>query len=133
MASFSPGGDATIAVSNYRTGGSNDAGTGSYIVSQRGSKQFKVHLNDSSEEVMTLVTAGTLSANGTFNVQVILDDSTVAYVEKFYNNTIHYVTAGGTTGHVPYSLLNVEADDEGKVTGKGNIDIRKFKADGSQF
>ena len=133
MASFSPGGDATIAVSNYRTGGSNVAGTGSYIVSQRGSKQLKVHLNDSSEEVMTLVTAGTLSVNQTFNVQVILDDSTVAYVEKFYNNTIHYVTAGGTTGHVPYSLLNVEADDEGKVTGKGNIDIRKFKADGSQF
>ena len=131
MASFSPGGDATIAVSNYRTGGSNVAGTGSYIVSQRGSKQFKVHLNDSSEEVMTLVTAGTLSANGTFNVQVILEDSTVAYVEKFYNNTIHYVTAGGTTGTIPYSLVTAEADDEGKVSSKGNIDIRKFGADGA--
>ena len=98
MSDFSPGGDATIAVSNYRTGGSNVVGTKSYIVSQRGSRSFKVHLNDSSEEVMQLVTAGTLSVNGTFNVQVILDDSTVAYVEKFYNNTIHYVTAGGTAG-----------------------------------
>ena len=133
MSDFSPGGDATIAVSNYRTGGSNVAGTKSYIVSQRGSRSFKVHLNDSSEEVMQLVTAGTLSVNGTFNVQVILDDSTVAYVEKFYNNTIHYVTAGGTAGHVPYSLVTAEADDEGQVSGKGNIDIRKFKSDGSQF
>ena len=133
MASFSPGGDATIAVSNYRTGGSNVVGTGSYIVAQRGSKQFKIHLNDSTETTMTLVTAGTLSVNNTFNVQVILDDSTVAYVEKFYNNTIHYVTAGGTTGHVPYSLVTNEADDEGQVSGKGNIDIRKFKADGSVF
>ena len=133
LSNFTPGGDATIAVSNFRTGGSNVVGTRAYIVAQRGSRSFKVHLNDSSEEVMQLVTAGTLSVNGTFNVQVILDDSTVAYVEKFYNNTIHYVTAGGTTGHVPYRLLNVEADDEGEVTGKGNIDIRKFKADGSQF
>ena len=133
LSNFTPGGDATIAVSNFRTGGSNVVGTRAYIVAQRGSRSFKVHLNDSSEAVMQLVTAGTLSVNQTFNVQVILDDSTVSYVEKFYNNTIHYVTAGGTTGHVPYSLLNVEADDEGKVTGKGNIDIRKFKADGSQF
>ena len=133
MASFSPGGDATIAVSMYRTGDANVTGTGSYIVSQRGSKQFKVHLNDSSEEVMTLVTDGTLSVNGTFNVKVILDDSTVAYVEKFYNNTIHYVTAGGTTGNVPYSLVTAEAGDEEQVSGKGNIDIRKFKADGSVF
>jgi hypothetical protein len=106
-------------------------GTGSYIVSQRGSKQFKVHLNDSSEEVMTLVTKSTLTDNGTFNVQVILDDSTVAYVEKFYNNTIHYVTAGGTTGNVPYSLVTAEAGDEEKVSGKGNIDIRNFSATGA--
>ena len=84
LASFTPGATSIIAVSNYRTGGANVAGTGSYIVSQRGSKQFKVHLNDSSEEVMTLVTKGTLTDNGTFNVQVILDDSTVAYVEKAF-------------------------------------------------
>ena len=131
LASFTPGATSIIAVSNYRTGGSNVAGTGSYIVSQRGSKQFKVHLNDSSETTMTLVTDGTLSVNNTFNVQVILDDSTVAYVEKFYNNTIHYVTAGGATGTIPYSLVTTEADDQGKVTDKGNIDVRKFSADGT--
>ena len=102
LANFNPGTTASIAVSVYRTGGSNVTGTGSYIVSQRGSKQFKVHLNDSSEEVMTLVALGTLVDNGTFNVKVILDDSTVAYVEKFYNNTIHYVDSGGNTGTVPY-------------------------------
>jgi hypothetical protein len=131
LASFTPGATSIIAVSNYRTGDSNVVGTGSYIVSQRGSKQFKVHLNDSSEEVMTLVTKGTLTDNGTFNVQVILDDSTVAYVEKFYNNTIHYVTAGGTTGNVPYSLVTAEAGDEEKVSEKGNIDIRNFSATGA--
>ena len=73
LANFNPGTTASIAVSVYRTGGSNVTGTGSYIVSQRGSKQFKVHLNDSSEEVMTLVALGTLTDNGTFNVKVILD------------------------------------------------------------
>ncbi len=123
LANFNPGTTASIAVSVYRTGGSNVTGTGSYIVSQRGSKQFKVHLNDSSEEVMTLVALGTLTDNGTFNVKVILDDSTVAYVEKFYNNTIHYVDSGGNTGTVPYSLGTDEATDEGQVSGKGNIDI----------
>tara|TARA_Y100001973_G_C5196680_1_gene334747 strand:- start:2178 stop:2588 length:411 start_codon:yes stop_codon:yes gene_type:complete len=123
LANFNPGTTASIAVSVYRTGGSNVTGTGSYIVSQRGSKQFKVHLNDSSEEVMTLVALGTLVDNGTFNVKVILDDSTVAYVEKFYNNTIHYVDSGGNTGTVPYSLGTDEATDEGQVSGKGNIDI----------
>jgi hypothetical protein len=46
----------------------------------------------------------------------------VAYVEKFYNNTVHYVTAGGNTGHVPYTLGG-EGDDEGKVSGKGSIDV----------
>ena len=131
LASFTPGATSIIAVSNYRTGGSNVVGTGSYIVSQRGSKQFKVHLNDSSEEVMTLVTKSTLTDNGTFNVQVILDDSTVAYVEKFYNNTIHYVTAAGTTGNVPYSLVTSESADEDQVSGKGNIDIRNFSATGA--
>ena len=123
LANFNPGTTASIAVSVYRTGGSNVTGTGSYIVSQRGSKQFKVHLNASSEEVMTLVALGTLTDNGTFNVKVILDDSTVAYVEKFYNNTIHYVDSGGNTGTVPYSLGTDEATDEGQVSGKGNIDI----------
>jgi hypothetical protein len=125
LSDFNPGATATLAVTTYRTGDSNVTGTGSYIVSQRGSKQFKIHLNDSSEAVYTLVAKATLTDNSTFNVKVVLDDSTVAYVEKFYNNTIHYVTADGTTtGTVPYTLVTSESADEGQVTDKGNIDIR---------
>ena len=110
-----------IAVSNYRTGGSNTASTTAYIVSQRGSNQFKIHLEDSTEVVYKLVTAGTLSENNTFNVKAILDDSTVAYVSKFFNNTVHYKEAGGTTGSVKYSLL-AEGTDEGANTGVGSMD-----------
>ena len=123
VASF--GGDTSgkIAVSNYRTGGSNTASTTAYIVSQRGSKQFKIHLEDSTETVMTLVTKATLTDNGTFNVRIVLDDSTVAYVEKFYNRTVHYVTADGlTTGTAPYTL-KAEGTDEGQDSGKANIDV----------
>ena len=112
---------AKIAVSNYRTGGSNTASTTAYIVSQRGSQQFKIHLEDSTEVVMTLVTAATLTDNGTFNVKVVLDDSTVAYVNKFYNNTVHYTKTDGTNGHVPYTL---GTDIQGSIeSGHGNIDI----------
>ncbi len=60
---------------------------------------------------------------GEFCVQVTLDDSTVAYVEKFFNNTIHYVTAGGATGEKPYTL-KTEGTDEGQDSGKANIDVR---------
>ena len=102
--------------------------TGNFIVSQRGSKRFKVNFlsadgSTRNIEVLTLkaVAPGSLT-NGEFCVQIILDDSTVAYVEKFYNNTVHYVTAGGNTGHVPYTLGG-EGDDEGKVSGKGSIDV----------
>jgi hypothetical protein len=125
LSDFNPGATATLAVSNYRVGGTNTAGTGSYIVSQRSSKKFKIHLNDSTEAVYTLVAKATLTDNGTFNVKVILDDSTVAWVEKFYNNTIHYVQNDGTTtGTIPYSLKTSEGADEGQDSGKGNIDIR---------
>ena len=121
ISSFGGGESSKIAVSNYRTGGSNTASTTAYIVSQRGSQQFKIHLEDSTEVVMTLVTAATLTANGTFNVKVVLDDSTVAYVNKFYNNTVHYTKTDGTNGHVPYTL---GTDTEGSVeSGHGNIDI----------
>ena len=113
-----------IAVSNYRQAGSNTASTTAYIVSQRGSKQFKIHLEDSSEAVYTLVTKATLTDNNTFNVKLVLDDSTEGYVEKFYNNTVHYVTAdGATTGTIKYQL-NAEGSDEGQVSGVGNIDVR---------
>ena len=121
VASF--GGDtaAKIAVSNYRTGGSNTASTTAYIVAQRGSTQFKIHMDDSTEEVFTLVTKATLDTNGTFNVKAVLDDSTVVYVNKFYNNTIHYTKTDGTNGHAPYTL---GTDIEGSIeSGHVNIDI----------
>ena len=102
--------------------------SGNFIVSQRGSKRFKVNFlsadgSTRNIEVLTLkaVAPGSLT-NGEFCVQIILNDSTVAYVEKFYNNTVHYVTAGGATGNAKYTLGG-EGDDEGKVSGKGSIDV----------
>ena len=131
VASF--GGDTTakIAVTAYRTfGGSKVDSTTAYIVNQRGSKKFTVHLEDSTEVVMMLkaVAPGSLandnvSGVGEFCVQVILDDSTVAYVSKFFNNTVHYVTAGGAEGSKPYTL-KAEGTDEGQDSGKANIDVR---------
>ena len=121
------GGDLSgkIAVTAYRpSGGSKVDSTTAYIVSQRGSRKFKIHLDDSSEAVYELkaVAPGSLAnTSNQFCVQVILDDSTVAYVSKFFNNTVHYVTAGGATGSVKYSLSS-EGADEGKVTGVGSID-----------
>ena len=44
------------------------------------------------------------------------------YVERFYNNTVHYVTAGGATGVGKYQL-NTEGTDEAKVSGVVNIDV----------
>ena len=121
-----------LAVTAYRPyGGAKVDSTTAYIVSQRGSKKFKIHLEDSTEETMLLKAVAPASlANdnvngmGEFCVQVILDDSTVAYVEKFYNNTIHYVEADGTTtGTVKYTL-GAEGTDEGAVANLGSIDVR---------
>ena len=120
-----------LAVTAYRQyGGSKVDSTTAYIVNQRGSKKFKIHLEDSTEAVLLLkaVAPASLAGDnatgfGEFCVQVILDDSTVAYVEKFYNNTIHYVTAAGATGRVKYTLGN-EGTDEGKVANLGSIDVR---------
>jgi hypothetical protein len=121
-----------LAVTAYRPyGGAKVDSTTAYIVNQRGSKKFKIHLEDSSEEIMLLKAVAPASlANdnvngmGEFCVQVILDDSTVAYVEKFYNNTIHYVEADGTTtGTVKYTL-GTEGTDEGAVANLGSIDVR---------
>jgi hypothetical protein len=119
-----------IAVTAYRPdGGAKVDSTTAYIVSQRGSMKFKIHLEDSTEAVYCLraVAPGSLPASapngsdGTFCVQITLDDSTVAYVHKFFNNTVHYVTAGGASGSVPYSL---GTDIQGSIeSGKGNIDI----------
>jgi len=129
VASFGGDTSAKIAVTAYRTfGGAKVDSTTAYIVNQRGSKKFKIHMEDSSEAIMLLkaVAPGSLANDnatgyGEFCVQITLDDSTVAYVEKFYNNTVHYVTTGGDTGSVPYSL---GTDIQGSIAaGKGNIDI----------
>jgi len=123
------GGDLSgkIAVTAYRpSGGSKVDSTTAYIVSQRGSRKFKIHLEDSSEAVYELkaVAPGSLAnTSNQFCVQLILDDSTVAYVSKFFNNTVHYVTAGGATGSKPYTL-KAEGTDEGQDSGKANIDVR---------
>ena len=101
--------------------------SGNYIVAQRSSKQFKVNFLSADgstrlTQVLTLtaVATGSLAA-GQFCVQIILDDSTVAYASKIFNNTVHYVTAGGVTGSVKYSL-SAEGTDEEKVSGVGSID-----------
>jgi len=132
MAGTSSGAAGQIAVTAYRaSGGSKVDSTTAYIISQRGSRLFKISLEDSSTGVYCLkaVAPGSLTASppsgsaGEFCVQMILNDSTVAYVEKFYNNTVHYVTAGGDTGVTKYTL-GTEGTDEGQAgSGIGNIDV----------
>ena len=120
-----------LAVTAYRPfGGAKVDSTVAYVISQRATNLYKIHLEDSTEVVMQLkaVGPGTLandnaSGVGEFCVQMILDDSTVAYVSKFFNNTVHYVTAGGVTGSVKYTL-GAEGTDENKVAGLGSIDVR---------
>ena len=102
--------------------------SGNYIVSQRGSQRFSVNFLSADgstrlTQVLTLTAKAPASlTNGEFCVQVILDDSTVAYVSKFFNRTVHYVTAAGTPGSVPYTLGS-EGDDEGQSSGLGSIDV----------
>ena len=102
--------------------------SGNYIVSQRGSKVFKVNFQSADgstrlTQVLKLkaVAPGSLTA-GQFCVQLILGDSTVAYVEKFYNRTVHYVTAAGATGWVKYTLGS-EGTDQQATAGQGSIDV----------
>ena len=101
--------------------------TGNYIVAQRSSTRYKVNFLSADgstrlEQVLDLtpVATGSLAA-GQFCIQIILDDSTVAYASKIFNNTVHYKEAGGTTGSVKYSLL-AEGTDEGKNAGVGSMD-----------
>ena len=131
MAGNASGAAGQIAVTAYRTSGASlTNSTTAYIISQRGSKMFKISLEDSSTGVYCLkaVAPGSLSATppngaaGEFCVQLILDDSTVGYVERFYNNTVHYVTAGGASGTAKYQLYT-EGTDEAKVSGVANIDV----------
>lgn len=130
MAGTASGVAGNIAVTAYRaSGGSKVDSTTAYVVAQRGSRLFKISLEDSTTGVYCLkaVAPGSLSAtppngsDGEFCVQVILDDSTVAYVEKFYNNTVHCVEADGTTHTVKYSL-GVEGTDEAGGDGAGAKD-----------
>ena len=101
--------------------------SGNYIVSQRSSKQFKVNFLSADgssrlEQVLTLTgkAPGSLTY-GEFCIQIILDDSTVAYATKICNNTVSYLTAGGVSGSTKYSL-SAEGTDEDKVTDVGSID-----------
>jgi len=119
---------SNIAVTGYRpSGGSLVSSTTAYIVSQRGSRIFRIQLDDSSEAVYELkaVAPGSLAnTSNQFCVQVILNDSTIAYVDRFYNRTIHYVTAAGAAGTCTYTL-GTEATDEGVAgSGAGQIDVR---------
>ena len=127
MAGASSGVAGNIAVTAYRpSGGAKVDSTTAYIISQRGSSLFKIRLEDSSEAVYELkaVAPGSLgNTSNQFCVQVILDDSTVGYVAKFFNNTVHYVTAAGATGSVKFTL-GAEGTDEGAVAGLGSIDVR---------
>ena len=101
--------------------------SGNYIVSQRSSTRYKVNFTSADgstrlTQVLDLkpVATGSLT-NGQFCIQIILDDSTVAYASKIFNNTVHYKTAGGVTGSVKYSLSS-EGEDEGANSGVGSID-----------
>ena len=101
--------------------------SGNYIEAQRSSTRFKVNFLSADgstrlSQILDLkaVATGSLTA-GQFCIQIILDDSTVAYASKIFNNTVHYKTAGGVTGSTKYSLSS-EGADEGKVTDVGSID-----------
>ena len=127
MAGTASGVAGNIAVTAYRPqGGALNNSTTAYIMSQRGSNVFKIRLEDSTEAVYELkaVAPGSLgNTSNQFCVQMILNDSTVAYVSKFFNNTAHYVTAGGATGSTKYTL-GTEGTDEGNAgAGIGNIDV----------
>jgi hypothetical protein len=108
----------------YPTGGSLQQDDDSFIISQRSSRKFKIHQqNDSTDQVLTLKAVAPASlAEGEFCVKVLLDDSTVAYVAKFFNNIVHYVTAAGATGSAKYSLGSAAAEDT-VVSGSVVIDV----------
>ena len=122
------GGDGTagrLAVTAYYpSGGSLQQNDNSFIVSQRGSKRFKINqMNDSSSAVYTLKAVAPASlAEGEMCVRVVLNDSTDSYVERFHNRTVRHGN-GSVTGQVTYTLGS-EGDDESKAgSGVGSIDV----------
>ena len=127
MANNASGVAGNIAVTGYRpSGGALVNSKTAYIISQRGSQLFNISLEDSSTgvyELKAVAPASLANTSNQFCVQMILNDSTVAYVSKFFNNTVHYVTAGGVVGSTKYTL-GTEGDDEGQAgAGIGNIDV----------
>ena len=86
MAGSASGVAGNIAVTAYRSsGGSKVDSTTAYVVAQRGSRLFKISLEDSTTGVYCLkaVAPGSLSASppngsaGEFCVQIILNDSSL--------------------------------------------------------
>lgn len=102
--------------------------SGNFIVSQRGSKVFRVDFlsTDGSTRLIQRLKLRAVApaslTNGEFCVQIILEDSTVAYVSKFFNRTVHFVTDAGATGRVKYTL-GTEGTDEQATAGEGSIDV----------
>ena len=102
--------------------------SGNYIEAQRSSTRYKVNFLSADgstrlSQVLDLkpVATGSLTA-GQFCIQIILDDSTVAYAERIYNKTVHYKTAGGTVGWTKYSLSSEGADEGAGADSIGQID-----------
>ena len=120
-------GNNTIQVTGYfPVGSSLQEDALSYVVNQRGSRQFKIHQgSDSTEAVYTLKAVAPASlAAGEFCVKVVLNDTTVSYVDKFYNRTVNYVTVGGATGNCTYTLGTEGTDEAGGAgAGAGSIDV----------
>lgn len=114
----------------YPVGGALQQNDNTFIISQRGSKRFRIQQqNDSSVGTYTLVAKapGELS-EGEMCVKVTIrdaDSSVVndAYVEKFYNRTVHFAyNNGANTGRVKYTL-GAEAGEDSTVAGQGSIDV----------
>ncbi len=132
MAGSISGAAGQIAVTAHRAlGGAKVDSTTAYIINQRGSKKFKISLGDSTTGIYELkaVAPGSLAnTSNQFCVQVILNDSTVAYVEKFFNRTVHWVDASGNTGRAFYTL-GTEGTDESGGAGASSEGIKSGSID----
>ena len=132
MAGNASGQAGQIAVTAFRpSGGAKVDSTTAYIINQRGSKKFKISLADSTTGIYELkaVAPGSLgNSSNQFCVQAILNDSTVVYVEKFYNRTIHWVDGAGNTGRA-FFTLGTEGTDEGGGAGASTEGIKSGSID----
>ncbi len=132
MAGSASGSAGNIAVTAHRAqGGAKVDATKAYIINQRGSKKFKISLADSSVGIYELkaVAPGSLqNTSNQFCVQAVLNDSTVVYVEKFFNRTIHWVDGAGNTGRAFYTL-GTEGTDEGGGAGASSEGIKSASID----